>query len=54
MITHFVTGYMDVCCTDLCVCVCVCVYPQLYPTLCDPTYWDFPSKNTGMGCHFLQ
>ena len=25
MNTHFVTGYMDVCCTDLCVCVCVCV-----------------------------
>lgn len=21
----FVTGYMDVCCRDLCVCVCVCL-----------------------------
>ena len=30
---------------------------QLCPTLCDPTRlprpWDFPSKNTGVGCHFL-
>ena len=42
------------CVAGICVCVCVCVYPQLYPTVCDPTYWDFPSKNTGMGCHFPQ
>ena len=35
---------------------------QLCPTLCDPIDcsptrllcpWDFPSKNTGVGCHFL-
>ena len=33
---------------------------QLCPTLCDPMDsslpgcpWDFPSKNTGVGCHFL-
>ena len=26
------------------------------PTLCDPTDhcpWDFPGKDTGVGCHFL-
>ena len=36
--------------------VCVLV-TQLCPTLCDPTRflwsWDFPDKNTGVGCHFL-
>ena len=30
---------------------------QSCPTLCDPTRlhrpWDFPGKNTGVGCHFL-
>ena len=34
---------------------------QLCPTLCDPIdssppaprSWDFPGKNTGVGCHFL-
>ena len=45
----------------VCVCVCVCVYSVvsdslwshgLYATrlLCP---WDFPGKNTGVGCHFL-
>ena len=47
----------------VCVCVCVCVHPslvisdtskphRLYPTrlLCPG---NFPSKNTGSGCHFL-
>ena len=38
--------------------VCALV-AQLCPTLCDPMNcsllcpWDFPGKNTGMGCHFL-
>ena len=46
---------------EQCVCVCVCVYsvvsdslwpPRLWPTrLFSP--WDFPGKNTGVGCHFL-
>ena len=49
------------------VCVCVCVYVcvhwvvQSWPTLCNPMDyslpgfypWGSPSKNTGMGCHFL-
>ena len=45
------------------VCVCVCLVAQLYPTLCDPIDrlyparllypWDFPGKNTEVGCHFL-
>ena len=30
---------------------------QSCPTLCNPTRllcpWDFPGKNTGVGCHFL-
>ena len=42
-----------------CVCVCVFSHFQLFVTpwtvacqrlLCP---WDFPSKNTGVGCHFL-
>ena len=49
----------------VCVCVCVCVYrsalsrslvsnsetPWKPSRLLRP--WDFPNKNTGMGCHFL-
>ena len=38
----------------------VCLYAQSYLTLCDPIAssrlvcpWDFPDKNTGVGCHFL-
>ena len=42
----------------VCVCVCVCVVcTQSCPTLCDPTRllcpWDFSSKNTRVGCHFV-
>ena len=45
--------------------VCVSLYvlvAQLCPTLCDPhglqptrllCPWDFPGKDTGVGCHFL-
>ena len=54
---------------SLCMCVaqlvCVSLYvlvAQLCPTLCDPhglqptrllCPWDFPGKDTGVGCHFL-
>ena len=50
-------------CVCVCVCVCVCksalsrsvVFNSETPwkpaRLLHP--WDFPSKNTGMGCHFL-
>ena len=41
----------------------VCSVVQLCPTLCDPMNpmeparllcpWDFPGKNTRVGCHFL-
>ena len=40
----------------------VCSVAQLYLTLCDPyglqpikflCPWDFPGKNTGLGCHIL-
>ena len=42
----------------------MCVHAQSCPTLCDPMdcmeelprllcQWDFPGKNTGVGCHFL-
>ena len=32
-----------------------CADPQLCPTLSTPARqpWDFPGKNTGVGCHFL-
>ena len=42
--------------------ICVCVYVLLWlcPTLCDPVDptrllcpWNFPFRNTGVGCHFL-
>ena len=46
-----------------CLFVCVLGWLQLKcPTLCDPVDhippgsvcpWDFPGKNTGVGCHFL-
>ena len=38
---------------------CICMHAQLCLTLCDPMDcrllwpWDFPGKNTGVGCHFL-
>ena len=44
------------------VCMCVCVCAQACLTLCDPMDcslprllcpWNFPYKNTGVGCHFL-
>ena len=47
----------------VCVCVCVCVWnhsvvsDSLQPHGLQPTRllcpWDFPGKNTGVGCHFL-
>ena len=49
-------------CVNVCVCVCVCVCTQSCPTLCNPLDcsparflcpWNFPGKNTGVGCHFL-
>ena len=42
--------------------LCVYMYTELlFPTLCNPMdcsppgscSWDFPGKNTGVGCHFL-
>ena len=51
-----------------CICVCIyiycccCLVTDLYPTLLRPhglypfrffCSWDFPSKNTGVGCYFL-
>ena len=41
---------------------CCCLVNKSCPTLCDPhglwptrllCPWDFPGKNTGVGCHFL-
>ena len=39
---------------------CMCVCTQLYLTLCNPmvcshqpTLWDFPGKNIGVGCHYF-
>ena len=51
--------------THFCVCTCVCVWAQsprrvrLFVTPRIVAYqaplcpWDFPGKNTGVGCHFL-
>ena len=41
--------------------VCVCSVTKSWPTLCDPMdcrmpgscFWDFPGKNTGVGCYAL-
>ena len=30
-----------------------CLRAQSYPTLCNPMGMGFPTKNTGVGCHFL-
>ena len=47
---------------NVCVCVCASVHAHSCPTLCDPMDcslpgsscpWDFPDKNTGVGCLFL-
>ena len=47
-------------CVCVCVCICVCVRAQTCLALCDPMEptrlpcpWNFPGKNTGVGCHFL-
>ena len=48
-----VTGWV-VCCV---VSVCVFLVTQSRPTLCNPCkaprQWNFPGKNTGVGCHSL-
>ena len=43
-----------------CVCVCVCTHMLKCVQLCSlmnltrsPYPWNFPGKNTGVGCHFL-
>ena len=51
----FSTTYMNLCC-------CCCLVAKSYLTLSQPhglwptkllCPWDFPYKNTGVGCHFL-
>ena len=41
----------------LCVCACSGMSNSLWPYRLQPTRllcpWDFPGKNTGVGCHFL-
>ena len=41
----------------LCVCACSVMSNSLWPHRLQPTRllcpWDFPGKNTGVGCHFL-
>ena len=57
--TRIMKAILEFC---LCVCVCVCMYAQSCLTLFWPyglwparlLYpWDFPGKNTEVGCHFL-
>ena len=46
---------------SLCFCVCVCVCAVVSDSVTPQTAlcslllfpWDFPGKNTGVGCHFL-
>ena len=36
--------------------VCACLVAESYLTLCDTRLlcpWDFPCRNTGVGCHLL-
>ena len=49
-------------CVYVCVCVCVCISCSVMPNSLQPhglqptrlLYpWDFPGKDTGVGCHFL-
>ena len=56
--SNFLT--QDICaCVCVCVCVCVCsvVSDSVRPYGLKPARllcpWDFPGKNTGVGCHFL-
>ena len=35
-----------------CISLCVCSVAQLCRTLFNLWPWDFPGKNTGVGCHF--
>ena len=49
----------------VCVCVCVCVHPLSHSVVSNSSVtpwtllarllhpWDFPGRNTGVGCHFL-
>ena len=43
--------------TFVCVCACSVMSNSLWPHRLQPTRllcpWDFPGKNTGVGCHFL-
>ena len=44
-------------CVCVCVCVCSVVSDSVRPYGLKPARllcpWDFPGKNTGVGCHFL-
>ena len=48
-------------CTTYIICCCCCLVAKMYPTLLWPHQpelarllcpWNFPDKNTGVGCHF--
>ena len=57
------TKHLWRCLGSLALCMCACFVAQSCLTLCDPMDcspspsllcpWDFPGKNTGVGCHFL-
>ena len=53
-------AWVSKCYTDIQIMLCYCLVAQSCLTLCDPmdcsppgSPWDFPGKNTGVGCHFL-
>ena len=59
MTKHIHNNINNIMCVCVCVCVVVCpvVFNSLQPQGLVPTrllcLWDFPGKNTGVGCHFF-
>ena len=53
----FIINSIELYNSSLCVCVQSVSHIRLFRTLYDPVRvlcpWDFPSKNNGIGCHFL-
>ena len=58
---HFIHQIFIMCHALFCCCCCCCVtsvvFDSVRPHRRQPTRmphpWDFPGKNTGVGCHFL-
>ena len=57
MVPHSVHSPLLCCCCCCCCCIASVVSDSVRPHRWQPTRlphpWDFPGKNTGVGCHFL-